>query len=290
MKKLDRLGWAAAMAFRAFNVKIGVRVSAKQVLNSVRDHLPFGWERQRDRTVDRLYSIVVGGDTPNSSTKRFSLLYADVRLIARTLKLEDIFIAMQSDMESYIAQRARKLFVHAGVVSWNGSAIVIPGPSLSGKTTLVKALLEAGADYCSDEFAVFDERGKVHSFARPLSVRTDEKTALRVQAESLGAQTSKQPLSLGLVVLTKYKSGARWKPKAVTPGQGALGLMANTIVARKHPAKTLMILSRAVSQATVLSSLRGEASEAAALILREVKQKTPATQGQEYETEIRPNL
>jgi len=77
-------------------------------------------------------------------------------------------------MSTHIAETAHdRFFVHAGVVGWNGRAIVIPGQSKIGKTTLVEEFLRIGATYYSDEFAVFDRRGYVHPFARPLRVRTD---------------------------------------------------------------------------------------------------------------------
>jgi hypothetical protein len=37
--------------------------------------------------------------------------------------------------------------------------------SYSGKTTLVSELIRAGATYYSDEYAVIDERGRVHAIS-----------------------------------------------------------------------------------------------------------------------------
>ena len=48
---------------------------------------------------------------------------------------------------------------------------MIPGSSFSGKTTLVRALVDAGAVYYSDEFAALDETGRVFRYAKWLSVR-----------------------------------------------------------------------------------------------------------------------
>ena len=62
------------------------------------------------------------------------------------------------------AETRERVFVHAGVVGWKGHAIVIPGRSRSGKTTLVAELVKAGAEYYSDEFAVLDAEGRVHPF------------------------------------------------------------------------------------------------------------------------------
>ena len=59
------------------------------------------------------------------------------------------------------ARRTTSSFT-AGVVGWENRAIVMPGASFAGKTTLVRAWLEAGATYYSDEFAVLDRAGRVH--------------------------------------------------------------------------------------------------------------------------------
>jgi hypothetical protein len=79
---------------------------------------------------------------------------------------------LESEIRQTVAKgAARRTFVHAGVVGWNGRAILVPGRSRSGKTTLVAELVKAGAQYLSDEFAVLDGRGRVHPFAKPLSIR-----------------------------------------------------------------------------------------------------------------------
>src|SRR6266852_1979709 len=157
MEKLNRLVWAAGISFSAFGVRMGVRVSAGNLLEPVVSHFPLGWKPGSSRTVERLYSVVGGGIGPRSSVRRFGFLYGDTLQLARTVHQEDLYEALEADMDFYLAQAARqRLFVHAGVVAWKGRAIVIPGRSQSGKTTLVRAFLQAGASYYSDEYAVFD--------------------------------------------------------------------------------------------------------------------------------------
>jgi len=186
------------------------------------------------------------------------------------MNLEELYAALESDMDFYLAQAARqKLFVHAGVVAWKGRAIVIPGRSQSGKTTLVRAFLQAGASYYSDEYAVFDRRGRVYPFPRPLSIRGDSgQIRSRLSAESLGCQTGTDPLPVGLVTFTRYKAGSRWKPKALSAGRGTLGLLANTLAARNQPDRALATLGRVARQAPVLTGTRGEADETVASIFR----------------------
>jgi hypothetical protein len=268
MEKLNRLVWAAGISFSVFGVRIGLRVSAKDLLEPLLSHLPLGWKPEVSNTVTRLYSVIGGSVGPRPGVRRFSFLYGDVQQLVRAMHVEDLCEGLESDMDFYVAQAARhKLFVHAGVVAWKGRAIVIPGRSQSGKTTLVRALLQAGASYYSDEFAVLDGRGRVHPFPRRLSIRGDSDQTSRLSAESLGSQTGTEPLPIGLLALTRYKAGAQWKPKVVSPGKGTLGLLANTLVARKQPEQALATLIRAVRQAPVLAGTRGEAAETATSIL-----------------------
>jgi hypothetical protein len=51
-------------------------------------------------------------------------------------------------------------FVPAGVVALGRRALVIPGESFSGKSTLVRALVERGTAYYSDEYAVHRGRAR----------------------------------------------------------------------------------------------------------------------------------
>jgi hypothetical protein len=269
MEKLNRLVWAAGISFSTFGVRIGVRVSAEELLEPQVSHFPVGWKPETSRTVDRLYSIIGGAIGPRPTVRQFNFLYGDAQQLARTIHPEDLHEALEADMDFYLAQAARqKFFVHAGVVAWRGKAIVIPGRSQSGKTTLVKAFLEAGASFYSDEFAVFDRRGRVHPYPRRLSLRGDTThQATRLSAQRLGFRTGTGPLPVGLVALTRYKAGAPWKPKTLSPGRGALGLLANSLAARKQPDQAFTTLGRVVCRALVLAGTRGEAPETAASIL-----------------------
>jgi hypothetical protein len=60
--------------------------------------------------------------------------------------------------------------VHAGAVARHGRAILLPGRSGAGKTTLVAALLRAGFQYLSDEAAVLRPDGRIWPYAKPLSI------------------------------------------------------------------------------------------------------------------------
>jgi hypothetical protein len=261
MEKIDRLGWAAGMAFTSYGVRIGIRVNSSGAMDSLHDLLPPHRRRARSPQVERLYSLVIGGEGRHSNVRRFHVLYANTARIARTMDLDEVLKALESDLQLHVAEHARRgLFVHAGVVGWRGSAILIPGKSFTGKSTLVAALVRAGATYYSDEYAILDSRGLVHPYPKRLLIRAGGPVAPgRFWPEALGGSSGIEPLPVGSVVVTRYRPGARWRPRALSPGRGVIALLAHTVSARRQPELTLTTLSRALSQAAVQKGVRGEA-------------------------------
>lgn len=237
MQNLDRLGWAEGLCFRSYGLRIGIRVNQPEVLDRLMPLLPPGWEPAGSPAVDFLYSVRVATPGKASHVRRYHLLYGGPARLARSLDLEDVFRELEKDLQLLVAEAApRRVFVHAGVVGWRGQAILLPGRSFSGKTTLVSALVRAGGIYYSDEYAVLDARGRVHPYSRPLRVRVDEPPGVRrVRPEELGGRSGSRPLPVGLILFTRYRPGARWRPRALGPGPAALGLLANTVPAIRKP-------------------------------------------------------
>ena len=108
----------------------------------------------------------------------------------------------------------------------------MPGLSFSGKTTLVRALVEAGAVYYSDEFAMLDEAGRVHPYARQLSFRPPDGRPVDLRAEELGGVAGTEPLPVGMVIVTRYRPGGVWQPRQLSAGAGALAMLEHTIPSR----------------------------------------------------------
>ncbi|MBB5786205.1 hypothetical protein [Jiangella mangrovi] len=66
-------------------------------------------------------------------------------------------------------ERSPRLLLHAGAVARDGRAVLFPGESGTGKSTMVAACLRRGFDYLSDELvAVETDTGCVTGWARPL--------------------------------------------------------------------------------------------------------------------------
>ena len=264
MDKIDRLVWAEGMSILSYGVRVGVRVNKPGILEKIIPFFPPGWKTSSSSIVDRMYSVIAGGDGPKRNVRLFNLVYANANRIARTPELDQAIDAFESDLQLYVAETApRRVFVHAGVVGWRGLAIVIPGRSFSGKSTLTAELVKAGMTYYSDEYAVLDAQGRVHHYARPLSIRENghlEKPK-KYKVEALGGRPGAKPLPVGLVVVSKYKPGAKWRPRQLSAGEGALALLANTVSARREPRAMLATLQKVVSHAPVLKGQRGEAQQ-----------------------------
>jgi hypothetical protein len=264
MEKIDRLGWAAGISFTAYGRRVGVRVNRPEVMERILRHLPFGWKPSGRQVVERLYSVVAAVNPAGSSIRRFHLLYNGAARVARTADEAGLYEALASDLRMFIAEGARRrVFVHAGVVGWMGAAIVIPGRSYSGKSTLVRELVRAGAAYYSDEYAVFDSRGRVHPYAKPISIRQEGNAGRQTDCavEMLGGRAGRSPLPVRMILVTSFKPGVRWRPRPLSAGQGALALLANTVAVRRQPERTLATLREAVAKASVLKGTRGEARD-----------------------------
>lgn len=263
MEKVDRLGWAAGISLRAYGLRIGIRSNGETVLDQVISRLPAGWKPASSPFVDTLYSIVAASTAGRSNVRRFNLLYKGIVRLARTMDLDDLLFDLEIDLHSHVASATRqRMFLHAGVVGWRGRAIVIPGKNFSGKTSLVTALLRAGATYYSDEYAVLDTRGRVHPYPWALHIRGEGLAQPRqCPVEVLGGQAGTRPLPTALVILSEYRQGAKWRPQPLSKGHAALAMLANVISTQHRPEVMLPILGQMISGATVLKGVRGEAEE-----------------------------
>jgi hypothetical protein len=203
---------------------------------------------------DRTYSVRRTASTLVLGVNGHVLLASDdIARISETLV---------DDLERYVAEMAREwVFIHAGVVRWRERAVLLPGSSYSGKTHLVVTLLHAGAEYYSDEFAVLDPTGHVHPYPRPLSIRHPDAPVQRCTAQALGARTGQRPTPVGLVLVTHYQPGGRWRPRRLSAGSALLALLAHSVSIRQRPAAVLDTLVRVVQTAPAVSSARGDAPD-----------------------------
>ena len=265
----NRSGSPRRLVASAFGLQIAVDAHDPALLLDVVPWLPDGWAAPASSTtIDRTYTL--GVDKPAEEPGLLTYAFAvdgEHRYRSPSLALfSDYF---ENDLHHYIATYTRGyLFVHAGVAVWNGKAIVIPGRSYAGKSTLTRALLEAGATYYSDDYAIIDDRGLVHPFPRHLRLRDQSAVPQgRVDPRKQGWPVGYGSVPIGVVAALRYDAGQGWNATEVSKGAGVLALLANTVAARERPVDALGVMAKAVESAVIVEGTRGEAEEAADRLL-----------------------
>ncbi len=253
---------ASELTFTCHGVTVGVQADDPAAIPRVAERLPPGSRLSLAAPRVR-YSLRVGAAGEPHQLCRGG------ESLERAATLDALLDAFESRLHFDVATRApRRLFVHAGVVGVGGRALVLPGRSWSGKTTLVAALVRAGAVYYSDEYAVLDARGRIHPYPKALSLRGPGADDRRlVPVEEMGGEAGREPWPVGLVAAVAHSPGARWAPCALTRGEALLALLGNTVLARVRPGFAIRMLGSAVRGAPAVGGLRGEAEEAAAALL-----------------------
>jgi hypothetical protein len=263
----DPLGWTDKAVVSSFGVSVKVQTDDPTLLTALCSRLPPNSQTRPAATVDLQYSMY---SRPTASDRgRVQPLYvghSSAGLFVETLDRSRACEAFESTVQFDVAATSTEwVFIHAGVVVHDGGAIVIPAPTLHGKSTLVDALVRAGATYYSDEYAAIDTDGRVHPFRIPLSLRTGDGGKRRV---AVGDGTA-QPVPIRTIVSTRHVPDATWQPRRGTPAESVMTLLSNAVRARLAPRTTLDVLARAAGGAVLLEGPRGDADVVAPQLLKE---------------------
>ena len=250
--------WTAQTCFTSEGASIGLRSNESSVLDRITAQLP-----PRSKLTPRAQS----SQTFSLWKDNESRVYRDSRCIFRTSNAEAAIQRLTSELHFAVAQHSDALFVHAGVVGLRGRAILLPATTHGGKTTLVRELVDQGATYYSDEYAVFDDDGRVRSYPRPLSVRQPGGSVRLVDPVEQGFTIGRRAIPLGLVVFCRYRESGKWRPRPVSPAACMLGMIENTVMARSRPEQCMRVLGKAAASCSSIRTSRGEAAEAARFIL-----------------------
>lgn len=161
--------------------------------------------------------------------------------------------AVESALALFAAERlSHWIAVHAAVFVWNGKAVIVPGASHAGKSTLAAAAHEAGAIVASDEYALIDPlTGYVRGWRRPVRLRT---------AEGIEKLDIAQDIKHGPVAIV---AAVRYSPeepatRTMTQAETALALLANIVCAQSRPAESLRAAVCVTRSARGLTGTRRE--------------------------------
>lgn len=251
------------LSIKVYGIKICIKADTNSLLGELKNQIvnavPVEFEFINDQNPnhiiyvkkleDEMFEFYKNGESfgPMSKTVIFEMFISILRVI--------------------IAEFAvKKVILHAGVVAWNGKAIVIPGKSFRGKTTLVSEFVKKGAIYYSDDFAVLNKNGFIQSFPKALSMRgiIDDETQVDYSVESMGGRAGKRNIAVGMILLTEFEPNLhakQWKPKFLSAGQGILEIIPHTVPIRNNTKFALNVLNKVASRAIIVKSRRGEAKE-----------------------------
>jgi hypothetical protein len=255
----------------SYGVKIEIQYDVSEFsetlfIEILKKILPTGFEIISSEDVEHHFGVF----TNDRDGKQIFELHHEFEKIAAAWAKDEILDYLESRIRLTVAEFAKdRVFLHAGVVGWKGRAIVLPGKSFHGKTTLVSELIRKGADYYSDEYAVLDDGGFVHPFPKMLSVRgiIDDIQQVDLPVENFGGKAAVEPLEVGMILLTEFEKKAVWNPVMMSPGEGILEIISHTIPIRYKPEFSLKVLNKITNRAIITKSQRGEAIIFADLIL-----------------------
>ena len=160
----------------------------------------------------------------------------------------------------------REVAIHAALIRAGSQLVLLPGASLSGKTTICVAAREAGHEVLGDEYVLVDSQsGRMALWPRPMRIRE----GMGWRREHLDVET--ESVTATLVAVLRYDERCGNDPaleiRPLTPGALAVELIANTLCAQLRPEDSLAAaLAIARSTPGVLGT-RGDAGPALRALL-----------------------
>jgi len=267
-------------AFEAFGVRIGVSTNDARIGSRLTDVVPPHSRPCNPGEVEQHYSV------HTADGMRFTVRY-DLRdgvpaqpwdgasYVASDVDRELALGLLDTHVHGCVALNAPEhIFIGAGVVAHHNRAILLPGVALSGKTTLVSALVHAGCVYYSDQYAVLDERGLVHPYAQPLVLTAQPQPETNHRGDIRSAIAGAEPLPVGAVVATSYRPGAEWRPRRLSRGEAVLALLSHAVPAQHRTEEVMRAINRALEpDPVILASDRDEAEPMATQLLADLERE-----------------
>ena len=228
-----------------------------------------------DRYIFPSFGRAPAGSTPPHLCVQIEHVAGDYRLL-----INEAQIATSTDPQLLIPDMIQQLdeaiiprlgglrAVHAGAVQIGNRALILPGRSHAGKSSLVAELLSRGAAYLSDEYALIDDSGRVHAYPRPILLRNGHTVRTPVLARDISALVASTPLPIGWIMELEYQDGVQWKAPSVSQSQGLMILLRHTPHALADAPDLVAKFTRAVAGAVTFTGHRMDAKMAADEILQ----------------------
>ena len=196
-------------------------------------------------------------------------LYRDDCFVASAPRADQLLRDLIDCLDRGFVEGVRNLSaVHAGAVLLGDRALLFPGASHSGKSSLVAELLRQGAICYSDEYALIDSEGLVHAYPRPLLLRNGGREQTAVLPIELNARVASSPAKVGWILSLQYEAECSWNIQEVSQGQGLLSLLQNTPHVLADSPHIVGSFRRAAAGARCFEGQRGDWSDAVSRIMQ----------------------
>jgi hypothetical protein len=247
------------LVLKSHGVKVGISWGDADLSGALLEALPPQWELAEGIIPARSYHIDPDADGG------FRIVVDDEDDARQFLDITGLLDFLEGDIQIFVAEFATPhLFVHAGVVAIDDRAILIPGRSFAGKSTLTTSLVKAGATYYSDEYAVLDENGLVLPYPRRVSLRSGPHGPtgrLDLAAHAPKLPFAEAAIPVGLVALLKYEEDGGWDARELDHLEAIMAISEQTVAIQRRPADTFAILGAVVRSATVIQGTRGDVDD-----------------------------
>lgn len=219
-----------------------------------------------------------------------ALAYVDAPSPFTPLPLSQAPLMLEMALNWCVAMRVYTyLTFHSAVAERNGRAILIPGASGQGKTTLSASLMLRGWRLFSDEFGLFDmDLGKLVPYPRPLSIKNESIDVLKSfsqAAEFTKSMTktpkgtlaylkpseesiarSNEPADLSWFVFPEFAPDQEPLLTRLEPGRAMFGLTRSSVNYDKFGEKSFRILADLVEQVPAYNMRYPDLDTAGAMI------------------------
>jgi len=169
-------------------------------------------------------------------------------------------LRFESDFGLYVAEKLRDFVaVHAALIGFGKKVVMVPGTSHSGKSTLAHSALHQGFPVLADEYALINiTSGRVTPWARPIRRRLPSGDMERIPLPQAPLE-----VTVSHVVITEFDGSqphSSFEP--ISPGDVALGVLANTVCAQSRPEESVRTVAQLARSVQGIGGKRGEASDA----------------------------
>lgn len=219
--------------------------------------------------------------------RRWETRYGDERVTVTAEPSMALAMLLWHVNREAVARTPGLVRVHAAVASLDGTAVMLPAPMESGKTTLVAGLVRSGLDYLSDEIAALDPATlTVRAYPKALSVDPGSWTALadleprvdpavagwlpeqwQLPATAIRQDAVAEVAQPRVVVFPRYEPGAATQLDRLPRAEAVVRLVQSTFRFEEEPHRDLEALGRLARDCECYELVMSDLETACALVL-----------------------